>query len=104
MYISYERRIQDVENANFATGEMLSELRKIRTAQMSANGGDLAKELERALENYEYALREEWDLRNVNFFGLGYVWKVPNVPDGPDVAAAKQFLGIETDDNGDLIL
>jgi hypothetical protein len=69
---------------------------------MTASGGkSVEREFEMALENYDYTLREELKLR-YTFAMLPL--KVPDAPEGPDRAAAKQFLGMEIDDAGDLVL
>jgi len=101
-YVTYQNQLLDIELASGTTEESLTVLRGIRKAQMTASGGDtIEKEYESALENYEYTLKKELKLRNT-FIMLP--WKIPNAsPEGPDRAAAKQFLGMEIDESGDLI-
>jgi hypothetical protein len=53
------------------------------------------REYEEDSEKYDDALREEVKL---------LTFKAPNDAEGPDIAAAKQFLNTETIIEGDLIL
>ena len=102
IYVSYQNRLLDIELASNTTEESLRILREVRKAQMTASGGkSVEREFEMALENYDYTLREELKLR-YTFAMLPL--KVPDAPEGPDRAAAKQFLGMEIDDAGDLVL
>jgi len=108
LYVSYQNQLVDIGLASETTEESLRVVREIRRAQMTGgarrnidNNGDdgavsIEKEYEMALENYGYALGEELQLRNT-FLTLPV--KIPNAPEGPDRAAAKQFLGMEIDEN-----
>jgi len=101
-FVSYQNRLADIEVARYATEDTLRILRGLRSAQMTGSGGEnIEGEYEMALKKYDDALREEVNLRN-SLKSLPF--KAPNDTEGPDIAAAKQFLGIETNNEGDLII
>lgn len=113
IYVYYQNRVYDVIVARNATEDILRELREIRRMQMSSGGyGDSARtgsgsraatsaggqeDFKEALGRYEKALREEVDLRSeiASFPGDG--------PEGPDKAAAEQFLGMRINEDGVLV-
>jgi len=100
--VSYQNRLADIEVARYATEDTLRIVRGLRSAQMTGSGGEnIGGDYEKALKQYDDALREEVKLRN-SLKALPF--KAPNDGEGPDTAAAKQFLGMETNDEGDLIL
>jgi hypothetical protein len=101
-FVSYQNRLADIEVARYATEDTLRILRGLRSAQMTGSGGEnIEGEYEMALKKYDDALRGEVKLRN-SLKSLPF--KAPNDTEGPDIAAAKQFLGIETNNEGDLII
>ena len=101
-FVSYQNRLADIEIARYATEDSLRILRGLRSAQMTGSGGDnIEREYEMALKKYDDALREEVRLRS-SLKSLPF--KGPYNAEGPDIAAAKQFLGMETNNEGDLII
>lgn len=104
LYLSYQNRLVDIELAQQTTEEALAALKEIRSAQISFSGGGGVnpEEFQRALENYEYVLRQELMLRSI----LPGV-KVLDAPNDPfereeDVVAAKMFLGMRITRDGKL--
>jgi len=101
-YISYQTRLLDIELAQGTTSESLKQLRKARSAQISYSGVDDSnvKKFQMAVENYEYVLREEIELRSIAPF--------PSAPNDPsereeDIAAVKTFLRMKFSDDGELV-
>ncbi|GFH52191.1 predicted protein [Chaetoceros tenuissimus] len=102
VYLSYQTRLMDIEYAQSTTEDALRQLREARAAQMS---GSQAKEVlemdyQRALENYEYVLKQELELRS--FAGM----KV-NAPNAPgereeDLQAITTLLNMKISEDGNL--
>lgn len=101
LYLSYQNRLVDIDLARQTTEQALVRLKEIRSAQISYNDVD-PREYQMALENYEYVLRQELDLRYI-VPGI----KVPNASHDPldreeDVAAVQMFLGMRITKEGKL--
>ena len=100
-YVSYKNKMSEIELANSATNESIRQLREIRKSQMTASvEKNLENDYQQALKNYEYLLRKE--LRSRNTFVM-LPLKIPNKVEGPDKSVAKQFLGMEINESGDLV-
>ena len=102
VYLSYQTRLMDIEYAQSTTEDALRQLREARAAQMS---GSQAKEVlemdyQRALENYEYVLKQELELRS--FAGMKV--NAPNAPSEreEDLQAITTLLNMNISEDGNL--
>jgi len=97
-------RISQVNEAAVRRKEALTELRRIKSSELSSEGKDrpTSEQIQQALQCYETSLSNEESLRTI-IPGIRIV-----APNGPvsssqeDIRAAKQFLGIDlsTDSTG----
>lgn len=93
-------RVRAVEQAVERRKAALSDLRQVKSAELSSSSAETrpdADTVKRALQEYQDALKSEDELRTL-IPGVRVV--APNQPAGAneeDVAAARQFLGIDLD-------
>jgi len=105
-YFFYNARVEAAEEASERREVALQDLRTARQGQFSSNASEQTSTevVEAAASAYEDALRKEMHLRQI-VPGLG--WRL-DFPDDPvsreeDKAAARQFLGLEITEDGNIV-
>ena len=105
-YVAYNARVEAAEEASEVRELALRDLRTARQGQFTSNRSQqtTSDAVQEAAETYEEALRKELKLRWISP-QLG--WRL-DFPDDPasreeDQAAARQFLGLEITDDGNII-
>jgi len=105
-YFFYNARVEAAEEASERREVALQDLRTARQGQFSSNSSEptSTEVVEAAASAYEDALRKEMHLRQI-VPGLG--WRL-DFPDDPvsreeDKAAARQFLGLEITEDGNIV-
>lgn len=102
VYLSYQTRLMDIEYAQSTTEDALRQLREARAAQMSGSQARevLEMDYQKALESYEYVLRQELELRS--FAGMKV--NAPNAPSEreEDLQAITTLLNMKISEDGNL--
>lgn len=98
-----QNRLSDIVQANDKRRDTLKVLRDSKRKQLSQSGTVTTEDISLAASAYEEALRNELSLRQI----------LPGVPritayldpkdQAEDLAATRQFLGLEINENGDLV-
>jgi len=105
-YFFYNARVEAAEEASERREVALQDLRTARQGQFSSNSSEptSTEVVEAAASAYEDALRKEMHLRQIV---PGWGWRL-DFPDDPvsreeDKAAARQFLGLEITEDGNIV-